>query len=160
MRRFEKFLFFYSILTITLLFVSSVFFLDKPQNLINGALLIPLVFYFWLKLTSPDAVDAARWSLRFLIVITVLTGLGIFGFYLASSRPKSRPPDTAASLQELTDKINQLKESEADSAQISQELIKIKEELTKIRRLNQIQNQDEGLTDILTATESPTPKTK
>ena len=82
MNKFEKFLFFYSIIAVTSLFVSFGILSPKPLNLISLTILSPIIFYFWIRLTSPQSVSAEKWSLRLLLVIIVISGLGIFGYYL------------------------------------------------------------------------------
>jgi hypothetical protein len=90
MHRLEKFLFFYSIIIITILFISLGVFFPKPLNLISISLIIPIVFYFWIKLTSPESVSVERWSFRFILIIALLSEFGIFGYYLAQI-PQSKP---------------------------------------------------------------------
>jgi hypothetical protein len=82
MAKFEKFLFFYSILAITVLLISFGLFEPTPLNFISVVLLAPACFYFWVRLTNPEKVSAEKWSLRFLISLTVLSALGIGSFYL------------------------------------------------------------------------------
>jgi hypothetical protein len=108
MRKFEKFLFFYSILAVTVILISLGVFSPKPINLIVGLILSPIVFYFWIKLTSPDNISAERWSIRFLIVIAVLSLLGIYGFYL-SKQASDGEPEIMAQLREQTDANEELK---------------------------------------------------
>lgn len=83
MRKFEKFLFFYSIAAITALSIAFGVFSPNPLNLISGILLTPLVLYFWLRLTSPQGIEADVWSVRFIIALILLSGIGIYGFYLS-----------------------------------------------------------------------------
>lgn len=83
MRKFEKFLFFYGIVTITILFISFGLTYPKPINFISVALLLPIIFYFWLKLTGPEATTSGIWSVRFLAVITILSIIGIYTHVIA-----------------------------------------------------------------------------
>lgn len=87
MRSFEKFLFFYSIVATTTLFISLGLFYPNPLNFISGAILLPVIFYFWIRLTSPEAVGAELWSLRFIIAIAILTALGTAGYRLSQLKP-------------------------------------------------------------------------
>jgi hypothetical protein len=82
MKSFERFLFFYSIVAITALFISFGIFSPKPLNLISLVLIIPVIFYFWVRLTSPEATSAEKWSVRFVTVIVILSGLGVFAYRL------------------------------------------------------------------------------
>ncbi|KKS87957.1 MAG: hypothetical protein UV64_C0035G0007 [Parcubacteria group bacterium GW2011_GWC1_43_11b] len=87
MRKFERFLFFYSILVITILFVSFGIFSPKPLNIISIISLLPIIFYFWVRLTSPQVVSADKWSLRFLMIATIVSFLGIYAFNLVKQTP-------------------------------------------------------------------------
>lgn len=87
----------------------------SPLNLISGMLLLPVVFYFWIKLTSPQVVDADKWSIRFLLILGILSALGVFGFYLARSIENS-PVETSLK--------NQLVEMQKKNEELSQKLEK------------------------------------
>lgn len=84
MKKFEKFLFFYSILSVTIFFISFGAYSPSPLNFISGVMMLPTTFYFWIRLTGPDHTTADVWSVRFLISLAILALIGIFGFYLAS----------------------------------------------------------------------------
>lgn len=93
MKVLEKFLFAYSIIAITALFISFGVFSPKPLNLISIVLITPSIFYFWIRLTSPESTTAEKWSFRFLTAITILCGLGIFGYRLIQTIvPKNVDP--------------------------------------------------------------------
>jgi hypothetical protein len=123
MRKFEKFLFFYSILAVTVILISLGVFSPKPLNLIVGLILSPIVFYFWIKLTSPDNISAERWSVRFLIVIVVLSLLGIYGFFI-SKQASDGEPEIMAQLREQTLANEELR---AKLASMSAEPAKVKD---------------------------------
>jgi len=89
MKGFEKFLFVYSIIATTALFITFGVFSPKPLNLISLLFIVPIIFYFWIRLTSPESTGAGIWSLRFIISIIILSGLGIFGYYLAQISPSN-----------------------------------------------------------------------
>lgn len=105
MRKFEKFLFFYSITAATVLFISFGLFEPKPLNLISGILILPMIFYFWVKLTNPEKVSPEIWSLRFLAVIIIVSMLGIFGYYLAARNPIVLPTGNQILLNPVSDTI-------------------------------------------------------
>ncbi len=84
MYKFEKALFFYSILAITVFFISFGVFSPSPLNFISGVLMLPSTFYFWIRMTYPEHTAPDRWTVRFLSVLTLLSLFGIFGFYLLS----------------------------------------------------------------------------
>lgn len=83
MKKFEKFLFFYSILAITTLFVSFGLTYPKPINFISLTLLSPLIFYFWLKLTGPETTTSEQWSIRFIVALIILSTIGIYTHIIA-----------------------------------------------------------------------------
>jgi hypothetical protein len=99
-RKFEKFLFFYSILAVTVIAVSLGVFEPKPVNLITCLVLVPMIFYFWIRLTSPEAVSAEKWSLRFLLALFILSILGVIGVYIA--RLPNRGPENSTQIAKLT----------------------------------------------------------
>ena len=166
MGKLKRILAIYSIIASTALIIGSPFFLSRSAGLFLLVLISPICIFLWLKISGPEEVNAAKWSLRLLLIIIILTGLVTFAYFLSVRKPAcqssaDKTSDTAVKLEELTVKINQLKESEATNEQITQELVKIKEELAKIRRLNQLQNPDiESVSDMLSATASPTPLNK
>ncbi|QQG41618.1 MAG: SH3 domain-containing protein [Candidatus Woesebacteria bacterium] len=84
MHKFERFLFFYSILAITVFFISFGVFSPSPLNFISGILMLPSAFYFWIRTTDPEHSSPNVWSVRFVLVLGLLSTFGIFGFYLAS----------------------------------------------------------------------------
>jgi len=97
MRGVEKFLFFYSIVAITSLFIIFGIFSPKPLNLISLSISVPIIFYFWIRFTSPESTSAVKWSVRFIVSIIILSGLGIFGYYL-SQIPTPQPPEIAVAI--------------------------------------------------------------
>lgn len=86
MKSFEKLLFVYSIVAVTVIFICFGIFEPKPINLITSTLLIPIVFYFWVKLTGPEKSSPEIWSIRFLIVIIILCLMGIGTYYLKTNQ--------------------------------------------------------------------------
>lgn len=166
MGKLKKILAIYSIVVLTALVVGSPLFLSRLAGLLLLVLISPICIFFWLKVSGPEEVSATKWSIRLLSIIIILTGLSIFAYFLSVRKPAcplldNKTSDTAVKLEELTVKINQLRESEATNEQITQELSKIKEELAKLRILNQALNPDiESFSDVLSATASPTPLKK
>lgn len=89
MKGLEKILFFYGIFAITSLFISFGIFSPLPLNFISIALLIPIIFYFWIRLTNPERVSAEWWSAKFILSLIILSTLGIFGYRLAQIKPSA-----------------------------------------------------------------------
>jgi hypothetical protein len=83
MKKLEKFLAFYSIIVVTTLIVGATGLLPRPHNFIMLFLFLPVGIYFWLRLSAPNEVVASKWSVRLLLLIAILSGLGIFGYYLS-----------------------------------------------------------------------------
>ncbi len=101
MKKFEKFLFSYSILVVTIFFISFGIISPKPINLISIVFLTPIVLYFWIRLTSPNAVNVEMWSVRFLFVLVILGALGVYGYRIASFEPKKLAETAQLSLTSL-----------------------------------------------------------
>lgn len=85
MKKFEKILFFYSIVAITAIFLVNAAFSPNLQSLISAVILLPLVGYFWLRLTDPHKVSIENWTTRLIIVIVILTAFAFLAFYKARS---------------------------------------------------------------------------
>lgn len=149
MKGFEKFLFFYSIIAITAIFFTSAFFLRTPQNVISGFLTLPLVIYFWLRLTSADTVNVSRWSLRFLTIIIVLTALGTFTYFLSAQSTiltNKKDIELNQKLSDLSEKIASLSALQTDK-QITTELSNIQNDLSNIKG-NQPSPSDTSMADL------------
>lgn len=92
MRLFKVFLFYYALIATTTLLLASYFLLPKPLNIATTILLIPVAFLFWIHATDPANVSASKWSLRFMVVVFMLSSLGIFSYFLSAKYlPKSAP---------------------------------------------------------------------
>lgn len=140
MKKFEKFLFFYSIIAITTLFVSFGVFSPKPLNLVSMILIVPIVFYFWIKLTTPEAVSADKWSIRFLTVLTLVSSLTIFGYYLAvRGIGDMQKADQSRALE------GKLADAEDLNKNLSATIASISAELTKVKGANSFKTNVDGL---------------
>jgi hypothetical protein len=123
MKKFEKFLFFYSIVAITVFFISFGIFSPSPLNFVSGILLLPLIFYFWVRVTNPENITPERWSVRFLTATVLLILLGIFGFYLKSH--------VLPQVSSLSDKIGIV---ETLNEKVTGDLASVSAELDKLRQ--------------------------
>ena len=149
-------MFFYSILAITVVFFASAFFNPTPLNLLSGIALFPLIIYFWLKMTSASQVSSGKWSLRFILIIILLSALGIYAFSLKQKIPKPQETSTDQRITELTEEIKALREKDIGTEELKAELAKIQE---KLDSENAAPN--ESFTDLLleaTPSASPTAK--
>lgn len=141
MKGMEKFLFYYSLLAITILFFTSVFFAPRPLNFISLVLLIPIIIYFWLKTTSPASTTPNFWSLRVVGVLLVLSILGIFSYSLGTTKQVPQKTenldetkvksDSDVITKELLSKIAALNEEDSNE-EIAKELAEIRKELARI----------------------------
>lgn len=87
MKRFEKFLFFYSIIAVTVFAISYGIYSPKPLNLVSVGLMTPVIFYFWIRLTSPESTNPDRWGFRFLAAVVLVSLLGLTGYWLSFKSP-------------------------------------------------------------------------
>jgi len=97
MKNLEKFLFFYSIIVINVLFTVIGVISPKPVNIISISLLLPLLIYFWIRLTSPKGSDPVLWSLRFFLSIFAVSVIAVLGFIYnknTTNRPIHETTDT------------------------------------------------------------------
>ena len=157
MKNVEKVLFFYSIIAITVIFIASAFFSPSPLSIISGLVLLPIVAYFWIRMTSPSQVDAQKWSLRLFIVVFALSALIIFAYALAA-KEKQEPvaeevsEDQLASekLEEIRSEIESIKDKEVTDDELLAEIEKIQDELVNLRANNTTQGLgNESLSDVL-----------
>src|SRR5260221_11567215 len=87
MQKWEKIFFFYSLTGITIFIISFGIFLPRPINLVTGILMLPIVLYFWIRVTNPEKTNPTYWSYRFIFILFALIFLGIGAYYLALRNP-------------------------------------------------------------------------
>jgi hypothetical protein len=141
MKGFEKFLFFYSIIAVTALGIGSLFFSPRPENFIGLIGLLPVIAYFWLRLTSPSEVSSSKWSLRLVLVIFVLSTLGVYGFSLFRRMDEELKlkkealiqTQTLARLEDLKAELQVLSQKSSSGEAIASDVARIKEELTALK---------------------------
>lgn len=146
MKKLEKFLFFYCLVGITVFFISHGVFEPSPLNLVSGISVLPVLFYLWINLTSPKTVSSDKWSVRFILSILFLSGLGIYGYSLA--KMSSQKPDINS----------QLLEVQSQNEELKSKLEKIKAELSKSGQNfdpEKGQVAGESIADLLSETPSP-----
>jgi len=136
MKSFEKFLFYYSIVAITAIFFTTAIFSPTPQNIISAVLLLPLTVYFWLKLTNPESVNISKWSVRFLLIIVILSSFGIFTYFLkvksVSQKAEIAQNSPTLSLSDISQRLSSLNENELSI--IRAELDKLKKPDTQTKK--------------------------
>jgi hypothetical protein len=136
MKPFKFFLFYYSLIATTILLPISLFLLPKPQNIANTLLLTPVVFFFWTYVAKPDSSPSPKWSKRLLIVVSLLSLLGIFSYFLIT-RPL---PSTTFSGTGLEDIKQYLTESNAEEKEFRKYL---EEEISALRtKIDSLGNRD------------------
>lgn len=88
MKKFSKFLFFYSIAVASLLFIGALFFIPALENFVLALIFLPVVLYFWITITNPTKVSPGKWSVRILVTVLVFSTLGILAYSMVT---KNRP---------------------------------------------------------------------
>ncbi|OGM17662.1 hypothetical protein A2V61_04065 [Candidatus Woesebacteria bacterium RBG_19FT_COMBO_47_8] len=137
----EKFLFVYGIIVATAIGIGSLFFSPRPENFVGLILFLPVIAYFWLRLTSPADVSSSKWSLRLILVVFILTTFGIFGFSLnkkAADERKAKEAaqvqsETLAKLEELKNELVALSQKDTTGEEIASDVARIKEELSQLK---------------------------
>jgi len=137
MRKFEKYIFIYSAIAVTVFFLTSAFLSPTPQNFISGILILPIFLYFWLKLTSAQEVDLSKWSIRLLIIIVLISALAVYTYFLSLTKDKADKTEfeneLSARSDELTQKSSELDDCKENAEKCFQELDQTKEELIKVK---------------------------
>jgi len=159
MKNIEKFLFVYSLLITTVVLFAAILFAPKPSNFMIILFLVPVVYYFWLKMVADDINKKSNkaFGKRMLTIIAVIfitsAILSSFGIYLYSKRVTKEVVSDKAAQQVLSDNILDSKDEPQKQElpkDIGEELAAIKEELIKLRA------EQRGITNILGISTSPT----
>ena len=141
MRAYEKFLFYYGIIVATAIGLGSLFFAPQPQNFAVLLLFIPVIFYFWIRVTSPADVSSSKWSLRLILVVFIVTALGIFGYSLSqkqvvdekAKQTLSLESQTLEKLEELKGQLEELSAKGASGEEVADDVARIKDELSQLK---------------------------
>ena len=158
MNKYHKFLFYYSLVVSTILFIVSIFLTPVPQNFFLLVLFMPITFYFWLKVISSkekskqSEESTLNWSLKMAGVVFLLGMLGVFAFFLAGKTdPISRNLSAMTkiyltSIDELKTEVEQLTSQSPESKQLLSEVEDIKDELEALRDEGAVSGVTLGLT--------------
>lgn len=145
MNKYHKFLFYYSLVVSTILFISSIFLAPTPQNFFLLVLFMPITFYFWLKvITNKEKAkkteeSTLNWSLKMAGVVFLLGLLGIFAFFLAgktdpiSQNLSAMTKIYLTSIGELRTDVEQLVSQSSESEQLLSEVGDIKDDIEALR---------------------------
>jgi hypothetical protein len=145
MNKYHKFLFYYSLVVSTILFISSIFLAPTPQNFFLLVLFMPITFYFWLKvITSKEKSkkteeSTLNWSLKMAGVVFLLGMLGVFAFFLAgkadpiSHNLSAMTKIYLTSIGELRTDVEQLASQSPESEQLLSEVEDIKDDIEALR---------------------------
>ncbi len=119
MQFFKTFLFYYALITTSILLLVSFFLLPKPQNLANTILLAPVVFFLWTNALNPDFFVAPKWSPKFGAIGLVFLFLGVFSYFLAFKFFKFIPVNNAnfvstTILEDIKQSLNESKRQNSD----------------------------------------------
>lgn len=156
MNKYQKFLFYYSLIVSSVLFINAIFLTPSPQNLFFLALFMPITLYFWLLISvSKDKKKQGEenmfnWSLKLAGIVLLLSALGVFAYFLAGQMdPVSKNLSAMnkayiASIDELEQKIEELTSSQDE--ELLSELEDIKDELSNLKD-DQLTEGTLGLTD-------------
>jgi len=150
MKKIHPFLFYYCVIITTILFIVTIFFMPKLQNFVLLLLFLPVTLYFWLSISNPSEVSAAKWSARLLFIVFIFSALGVFAHSLAlqsftRKEATKKSLETTQVIEGLKSEIEKLHTPEDSSEDILQRLDKIKEELADISSQQKIE-QTLGLT--------------
>jgi hypothetical protein len=158
MNKYHKFLFYYSLIASTILFVGSIFLAPTPQNFFLLVLFMPITFYFWLKIiTSKEKVkkteeSTLNWSLKMAGIVFLFGMLGVFAFFLAGKvDPISRNLSAMTkiyltSIGELKTDVEQLASQSSESEQLLSEVEEIKDDIEALRNEQAASGATLGLT--------------
>jgi hypothetical protein len=129
MIKLQKLLSFYSIIVVTALVIGAPFFQSRTEGLFILVLFAPVAIFFWLKVTNPEKVSTLTWSLRLVVVIGILTGLGICGYHLY----RQKPPDVKCAPCKGLGSSESPSPVASESATLDENLIKPKDDLSQIK---------------------------
>lgn len=156
MNKYQKFLFYYSLIVSSVLFINAIFLTPSPQNFFFLALFMPITLYFWLLISvsrekkKPGEEDTLNWSLKMAGIVLLLGILGVFGYFLAGQMdPVSKNLSAMnkvyiTSIDELEQKIEELASSQ--DKQLLSEIEDIKDKLSDLKD-KQLTGGTLGLTD-------------
>jgi len=130
----KVFLFYYCLIATTILLLVSYFVLPKPQNIANVVVLAPVALFFWIYATNPASINASKWSVRFLIVVTLLSSLGIFSYFLASRFLPKAAPIVDPTLTEIRTLLTDAKSQDEEfRSYVEDELKGLKDEISTLQ---------------------------
>ena len=145
MNKYHKFLFYYSLVVSTILFISAIFLTPTPQNFFLLVLFMPITFYFWLKVittkekSKKTEESTLNWSLKMAGVVILFGLLGVFAFFLAgkadpiSNNLSAMTKIYLTSIGELRTDVEQLASQSPESMQLLDEVEDIKDDMEALR---------------------------
>ena len=156
MKNLTRFFFYYTFLAINGLSIISVFFLERPYNLLYAAVLIPSVLFFWLKVTDPQHATESSWSARLVVVIGVLSALSILGYYLFDLRHGKISDLEKSLVEEKASSGLQVASISAELAAVREELEESRQEVLSASKSAVPVKRDQEIADLLNSLESTT----
>ncbi|KKU10505.1 MAG: hypothetical protein UX13_C0010G0005 [Candidatus Woesebacteria bacterium GW2011_GWB1_45_5] len=130
----KVFLFYYCLIATTILLLVSYFVLPKPQNIANVIVLAPVAIFFWIYATNPSSINASKWSIRFVIVVFILSTLGIFSYILASRYLPQAAPIVDPTLTEIRGLLEESKSNdEKFQGYVETELMDLRDEISTLQ---------------------------
>jgi len=130
------FLFYYSLIAVTILLLASYFILPRPQNIANTILLAPVVFFLWTHALNPDFFSKPVWSPKFGAITIVFCLLGIFSYFLFA-RYSPGVPTGNVNLSEITQSLSQSSADDKEfKIQLEAEISQLKTKIDSLGKMD------------------------
>lgn len=156
MRKFERFLFVWNIVVITVLLVLWGFKSPSLLNFISILFLLPSFFYFWIRLSSPESANFPYWTKRIVLLIIFLVSLILISAYAKSTNKQkeleSQLNESQETITKLKADIKDIDETRAENLKLQEEIASLKDEIRDVKVDNTTTQITEEITDVLSDT--------
>lgn len=162
MQKFEKVLFFYSILVSVILFTGSFFIFPTPVSFFAMGLFLPITLYFIFKISLSNEENPYSWSLKFMITLITVSLLGLLSFYISKKQDQKREESIRKQTISSLNKDEEIekgkgmvlgetesKDLEETIKEINEQLAQIKAEQKLIREILELTDKKENVLEIL-----------
>lgn len=137
MRFLKGLLFYYSLIAVTVLLAGSFFLLPSPQNIANTLILVPVAFLLWTYATNPNSVTASTWSIRFVIVIGLVSSLAVFSYFLSMKYLPKSAPIVDPALSDIRSSFSETqRKNEEFQEYLKEEIEGLKNEIEVLKEIN------------------------
>lgn len=148
MHGYQKWLFFYSFVALTVLLITSAIFLASPEKYFFPLLFFPVALFFWLKFTSPEAVSTSVWSIRLFLILIGLSAL-FLGSYFSYKQLKPYPTISCQPTKSAIEQIKEAVNESSPSGQLDQSTVtklgQIENDLAEVKAMLQAKNMQLGV---------------